>query len=32
VVLDQVVPRDAAFVTLGAARHGVVPVAFHGLR
>jgi ethanolamine utilization protein EutA len=32
VVLDQVVPRDAAFVTVGRARHGVVPVAFHGLR
>jgi ethanolamine utilization protein EutA len=31
-VLDQVVPRDAAFVTVGRARHGVVPVAFHGLR
>ena len=32
VVLDQMVPRDAAFVTVGSARHGVVPVAFHGLR
>ena len=32
VVLDQLVPRDAAFVTVGSARHGVVPVAFHGLR
>jgi ethanolamine utilization protein EutA len=31
-VIDQVVPRDAAFVTVGRARHGVVPVAFHGLR
>jgi ethanolamine utilization protein EutA len=32
VVLDQVAPRDAAFVSVGSARHGVVPVAFHGLR
>jgi ethanolamine utilization protein EutA len=32
VVLDQLVPRDAAFVTVGSSRHGVVPVAFHGLR
>jgi ethanolamine utilization protein EutA len=32
VVLDGVAPRDAAFVTVGRVRHGVVPVAFHGLR
>jgi ethanolamine utilization protein EutA len=32
VVLDQVMPRDAAFVSVGRARHGVVPVAFHGMR
>ena len=32
VVLDQLVARDAAFVSVGSARHGVVPVAFHGLR
>jgi ethanolamine utilization protein EutA len=32
VVLDQVAPRDAAFVSVGSPRHGVVPVAFHGLR
>ena len=32
VVLDGVACRDAAFVTVGRVRHGVVPVAFHGLR
>jgi ethanolamine utilization protein EutA (predicted chaperonin) len=32
VVLDQLAPREAAFVTVGSAKHGVVPVAFHGLR
>lgn len=32
IVIDEIVQRDAQFVTIGRPRHGVVPVSFYGMR